>query len=495
MADLPPPPIGVPEPGNPQEEDDDDEDMEDEEERVQRLKEEAYVRALNRCGISGAPLLDYLRVQHGQVTVDSLASLNDTEINTMVLTVNKTPNPAVPRRGGATFFIINAVAQKRLKSFREWIKWRQAMRLNTDADEFTHQWMQWSLDRMDFETRNAKATSESVPLPEALKSTGHKYWIPFWRQFKNYCHTIRGSLNIPVIYVFRDMIAPEVDIFNIDYTTSDEALMDCVALHGTYYNEDNARVWAILEGLTCNGNAYPFIKRFARKRDGRGAILALKSQCEGSAAVATRKTVAYNIIKTTTYDGKGSRYTFESYVEKLQFAFSELEECGDPQSESHKIHVLCTQCTSPIMQSGCDKVQDEPFTYTTFAEASEFLQGNNARKAAKNMSSVDRRGISYTETEPDDGSDLQEKYTPVEWKRLSQATRDRVIQRNRNRKTTGESGTSHGPAKTAPRRRSVKKVKSTAVGNSEPESNNSSDSDATPKTRKVSAVKNDDKEQ
>ena len=138
------------------------------------------------------------------------------------------------------------------------------MSLSYNADDFTDQWMIWTIERMDFETRSNAAlkNAPSPVLPEPLKSTGHKYWIPFWRQFTNYCQDIRGTLNIPITYVFRDDATPETNLLSNEYDSTDEALSACVALSGTYYNEDNAHVWGILEGLTCNGNAYPFIKKY-----------------------------------------------------------------------------------------------------------------------------------------------------------------------------------------------------------------------------------------
>ena len=183
--------------------------------------------------------------------------------------------------------------------------------------------MEWSVDRMDFEARNdkAKATDATVTAPDALKSIGHKAWIPFWRHFQNYCRTIRGTLNIPIVYVFRDSTAPTLNLFTGDFSSSDDALISNVTLRGKYFNEDNARVWNILETLTCNGNAWSFIKHFKNRRDGRGAILVLKGQCEGAASLEVRKKTAYLIIKDQIYDGKG-RFTWDQYVEKLQFAFA-----------------------------------------------------------------------------------------------------------------------------------------------------------------------------
>ena len=430
--------------------DDDAENVENNEEEDEtpeeqdfRLASEAYIAALIQCGITSEGTLEYLRETQLQVTIESLATLSQSEIKDMVYLTNKTPSGA--RARGAPNHVITAIAFKRLKAFREWIKWRKAMLVPVRAHDFTIQEMEWAVDRMDFEARVTSADAVTVSLPNPLKTTGHKDWIPFWRQFQNYCQTIRGALSIPIGYVFRDSAEPAGNLLSDDYDTSDQALSACVALSGTFYTEDNARVWDILETLTCDGNTYSFIKRFKKTRDGRGALLILRGQCEGLASVETRKKAAYSILNTQIYDGKG-RFTYEHYVEKLQFAFSELEECGDPQSESHKIFVLTTNCVNPLLTNCVDDVMGDSVRFSTFAFACEYIKGQNERKMTPKQV-LERRNISSITTDPDtdDYQGLKTVYSPEEWKALPQATKSRVIKRNKERKAASKKATSTAP--------------------------------------------------
>ncbi|KAI2493496.1 hypothetical protein MHU86_21046 [Fragilaria crotonensis] len=60
------------------------------------------------------------------------------------------------------------------------------------------------------------------------------------------------------------------------------------------------------------GQGWPFLQTFNKKRDGRAAFKALKSQAEGKSAIATRKAKAYNMLATATYTGKG-KFSFDQF--------------------------------------------------------------------------------------------------------------------------------------------------------------------------------------
>lgn len=506
---------------NVEDDDDDDEldsDYEEEEEetyeqRQLRYVEEARIQAIvfftaamNLCGINNPQVLEYLDTSMGVRNIDTLGDLSVIGLKDMIKRINKTTNPApANRRVGGVMLVITEIATKRLVAFREWIKWRQACDQDVLAQYFDTEYMKWGVARLDYEERLKVGDETISPKPEKLTGIGYKVWHPFERQLTNYLSTIRGTLNIPLAYVIRRKAALGVNVMDDDlYTTSDEALMACVSLRGTYFNEDNAKVWDILQSCTSEGNAYPFIKKFKGKKDGRSAILALRGQAEGAAANATRLSVAYNIMNTTTYDGKGAM-RFDSFVEQLQFAFSELEECGDPQSEYHKILKLREGCTSDLMKNGRELIHDQRL-YPTFLDACEGMQGWIGRNLPSAM--VSRRNVSVAETGIEDESDLQETYTPTEWKYLHDDIRKRVIRRNRERKEqknseeTATNGSTtatkrkypSGAATTSKRKvKKVKKVASVAHHKSDDSSSNDETDDGSDVTvKRKSAVKNGD---
>ena len=185
--------------------------------------------------------------------------------------------------------------------------------------------------------------------------------------------------------------------------------------------------------------------------------------------------------RTTKYDGKG-RFSFDNYVEKLQFAFSELEECGDPQSESHKINVLTNGCTTEKMEHGTEWILGDEEKFDTFSKATAFLSGYCSRKGSRETI-LKQRHVSYAEAsksdEADDYSDLKESYSRAEWQKLSANTKSRVIARKRSRNKDNPKATS----KSTPKRK-IKQVQTDAL-----DSASSSDESDTEVPMKTSSVK------
>lgn len=448
--------VAAPEVGNAEDDDDDDEltDDSDEEEVDEEAlaileKRASFIAALNLCGVTHANLIRYLTEVQLIVTIDDFASLSLKEISDMITTINKAPPGAGARRAN---LVITAVAAKRLKGLREWIKWQMACGKVIDASDFTLAWMNWSVARMDYEARLEIADDTIASKPEALKNVGYKAWTPWWRQMTNYCGTVRGTLNVPISYILRDQTEPAPNVLSRTYDSTDEALMACLSLSGEYYQLDNAKVWDILEACTNLHNTWPFIMHLRKKKDGRAAIQLLRLQAEGPASTATRKMIAYKLLDTIKYDGKG-RFTFDQYIEKLQLGFCELADCGDPQSDSHQIHILTSNCHAPTMKPGIDTVANDEDKYDTFVKACAFLQGYCARNAPTSTS--DRRNVSSMQT---DYSDLKESYPRDEWATLPKETKDRVIQRNRERKNKKPG--SGGKPKATPLNKAKRKIKS-----------------------------------
>lgn len=433
----------------------------------------AFVRALDICGITNRSLVRHLVEVQGLDTLDDFASLSLKEISDMITSINKSPAVGTGQR--RVNLVVSAVAAKRLKGLREWVKWQTACGKGVDALEFDEIWMKWATDRMDYESRLDVADDTIAPKPEVLKNVGFKAWTPWWRQMTNYCGTIRGTLNVPISYILRESNQPDPNILSPSYDSTDEALMACLSLTGEYYQLDNAKIWDIVEACTNQGNAWPFIKQLRKKKDGRAAIQILRMQAEGTASTATRKMIAYKLLDTTKYDGKG-RFTFDQYIEKLQLAFCELAECGDPQSESHQIHVLITNCHSTAMKSGIDTVANDEDKYDTFIKSCAFLQGYCARNIG--IASADRRNVSSTTTgNTDSYSDLLDSYPPEDWRKLPQATKNRVVKCSRERKAK-DSAASGGKHKATPLNKAKRKIKALQSELKEKASAHESDSDS-----------------
>jgi hypothetical protein len=130
-------------------------------------------------------------------------------------------------------------------------------------------------------------------------------------------------MKIPILYVFREHLVPTPEILAKEYADSNKSLMMRVALTGP----DFKSVWNILTRLVGDGSAWPFIKSLADSYNGRKAIEILKTQSQGTASISSRQARAFQILKTTTYDGKSNKSSFDNFVGTLQFAYTELDDC------------------------------------------------------------------------------------------------------------------------------------------------------------------------
>jgi hypothetical protein len=72
--------------------------------------------------------------------------------------------------------------------------------------------------------------------------------------------------------------------------------------------------------------------------------MALKTQCEGTSSILTRKNAAYSSLSTCAFKG-----SFQNYVTLHQKAHNELEELGEPVSETKKVSEFIKYISDPTL--------------------------------------------------------------------------------------------------------------------------------------------------
>jgi hypothetical protein len=198
------------------------------------VTEASFRAALGRCGIVDAEVRDAICDTQGIVNMLALSQLTSKEIKEMSQTIAKTRRAADEDQ-----LIISALSLKKLQAMREWVIWRNRRNIELDHDEFDADNLLWSITRMNYEQRLKDADAPDSKEPEKLKNlTG---WHIFWKQFDAYCQQVRGTMYIPIAYVYRahEEATDEMDLRE-DYPNSDVQLMDLVALLGEDWEIDNA---------------------------------------------------------------------------------------------------------------------------------------------------------------------------------------------------------------------------------------------------------------
>jgi hypothetical protein len=77
-----------------------------------------------------------------------------------------------------------------------------------------------------------------------------------------------------------------------------------------------------------------WISSHARTTNGRAAYLAVKSHYLGKAFQSRIRAAADKILDNTFFDGKARTFTFERYCERLNHAFTDLEQSGETVESS-----------------------------------------------------------------------------------------------------------------------------------------------------------------
>jgi hypothetical protein len=367
-----------------------------------------FDRCLFLCGVVSPLLRASLMNIHSLDSLHTLVSLTNESLDTTATNVNKTR-----RAANEAPLVVNAIHLQRLKAMRLWATWQVRMAIPLREDDFNELHLEWGVDRMEFETRCKASDASDTPEPPKLKKIGFEIWQTFWRQFKNYCDTKRGAMKIPISYVFREHLVPTPEILAKEYADSDESLMMKVALTGPDFKFDNKTVWNILTRLVGDGSAWPFIKSLADSYNGRKAIEVLKTQSQGTASISSRQARAFQILKTTTYDGKSNKSSFDNFVGTLQFAFTELDDCDIILSGVQKVDYMLTGFTAPERLAVRNRIINTELE-SDFAECCSHISQYLAKSSIYDGPGGAKRAISSV------GSNKKKiKFTNEEWNALT----------------------------------------------------------------------------
>jgi hypothetical protein len=125
-----------------------------------------------------------------------------------------------------------------------------------------------------------------------------------------------GMEKAPLAYVVRenDVVAAHNTDPSNGYATVQEEMVARMPHTHPSYREDNIAVWDILRDSIHNTEAFSWIKRCEKRRDGRAAYIALTSHYLGDAKNEALRNAADTKILNTFYGGEKNRFNWTHYV-------------------------------------------------------------------------------------------------------------------------------------------------------------------------------------
>ncbi|KAI2497148.1 hypothetical protein MHU86_17351 [Fragilaria crotonensis] len=172
--------------------------------------------------------------------------------------------------------------------------------------------------------------------------------------------------------------------------------------------------------------------------DGRGAVLALRRQCEGKTSVKTRKNKAYASIASSNYRGIRKQFTFAQYVAIHLAAHNELEDCNEPIPETKKVSDFLAGISDSSLEAGITCVLSEDRYQDSFEATQQFLgtlvanqmihrQAKRGGSDDRNVSSADSGNKSHANAKGGKKKLEARFYSAEEWKQLTSEERSSKV--------------------------------------------------------------------
>jgi hypothetical protein len=309
----------------------------------------AFTQALIRCGFN-QDTADSIWAE-GFDNLDVLAQVSVEDVDAMIKNVRETRRAQGAAAQGNVTFTFMAVHH--LKALQNRAKERIRTGRPLQPGLFTRVEMNNAVTQLSRKTMHEEVhEDEDMDKPSEL--TDLNKWEIFWERFESYMSRLHGAAKCPYTYVFREEADVNAATHAAVYQDHDAWLVATTLLQGDWFTIDNQCVYDEFKNLVVKGPGWSFAKAFDRTKDGRGAVLALKRQCEGTSAVQSRKAAAYARIASARYTGQKHGFTFDTCVELHQSAHNTLAELNEPVPETKKVTDFLAGISDPRISNAKD---------------------------------------------------------------------------------------------------------------------------------------------
>jgi len=412
-------------------------------------QQNAFNAALIRVGFNADT--SQAIIDEGFVDLKVLSEVEESDIDQVIKNVRETRRIlGAQAKGNVTFPFL---AIRRFKAMHSWAYElrRTGRQLNVGLFAgalITTAVLRYTLDAM----RSTTTEDEVIDKPKEISDLAK--WDVFWEQWKTYMGRTRGAAKYPLTYVFRDHELVDNALYIADYPDHDARLIATTTLNGPWFELDNQRVYDEFKTLVHKGPGWSFIKAFDRQKNGRGAVLALRRQCEGTSAVQSRKAAAYAKIATARFNRQKRTFTFDNYVEVHQGAHNTLLDLNEPVLETKKVTDFLAGITDPRLSKAKDLILGDALRLQDFESCQQYLktliynktteekherQVSGIRQGSKTPSYKGRHiGGEDEHSSPKDKSITARTYTQEEWSKLTNEERAKVKQLHKARKANNQ---------------------------------------------------------
>jgi hypothetical protein len=282
------------------------------------------------CGLRDIPSQTRIIEYEGLENVEDLAKYADAELDTMADRNSKrTPYNTRVQMGLAR--------TKTLKAITLWVRKKVREGVACDLHELTQPLIADLIREMGV---TKKDTDNKLYYPDTFVASDYKNWI---KKVENYLDARAGKAGVPLSYVIR---AADVNPREApdEYTRA----LWAASFETPQYKEDNREVYHLFKDLLTKTDGATWFEK-VKDGDGRGAHLLLREHYIGEAHDMRRAAAANAKLEALFWKSEAS-FPFEKYLTRMNEAFKELEDAGQPLYPAQKVNWL-------LRSIKCDDIQ------------------------------------------------------------------------------------------------------------------------------------------
>jgi hypothetical protein len=277
---------------------------------------------LHVCGLRDIPSQTRLIEFEGIENVEDLANYTDSEIDAMADRNSKRTPTAMRVQMGLQ-------RTKTLKAITHWVRKKNREGAFCDLQELNQPLIAELI--MEINSVAGKRDADSkLYYPDAFSATDYKNWI---KKVENYLDSRTGKAGVPLSYVIRPTDVNPNEAPD-EYTREKWA----ASFETMQFRDDNRQVYHLFKDLLTKTEGATWFEK-VRDGDGRGAHLLLREHYIGEAHDMRRAASATAKLETLFWKSEAS-FSFEKFLTRMNEAFKELEDAGQPLYETQKVQQL-----------------------------------------------------------------------------------------------------------------------------------------------------------
>jgi hypothetical protein len=287
---------------------------------------------LHVCGLRDIPSQTRLIEFEGLENIEDLANYTDAELDTMADRNSKRSPPATRVQMGLA-------RTKALKAVTFWVRKKLRENAPCDLTELTQPFIADLIREMAL-TKIGKESDHKLYYPDSFNANDYKNWI---KKVTNYLDSRTGKSGVPLSYVIRAEDA-DPDEAPDEYTRA----LWAASFHTPQFKEDNREVYHLFKDLLTMTDGATWFEKVS-DGDGRAAHLLLREHYVGEAHDMRRAASANAKLEALFWKSEAS-FPFEKYLTRMNEAFKELEDAGQPLYPQQKVQWL-------LRSIKCDDIQ------------------------------------------------------------------------------------------------------------------------------------------